>query len=203
MVWIVVAIAVVVVLLLAVAGVLLARQRRSRKLEEEFGPEYERTVEAHGDQRAGEEELLERQQRHKQFEIRTLEPTVREAYRARWLTTQRRFVDEPVAAVAEAELLVARVMHDRGYPVAEDFEQRAADISVDHPVVVQNYRAAQAISEKAKSGQANTEELRQSLVHFRALFADLLADDDRSSEDGGAPHARGAQTETRDTTTAR
>lgn len=195
MVWILVAIVVVVVVLLAVAGVLLVRKRRSRQLKEGFGPEYERTIEARGDRSAGEKELLARQQRHRQFEIRTLELTVREAYRARWLSTQRRFVDEPVAAVAEADVLVAQVMRDRGYPVAEEFEQRAADISVDHPVVTENYRAAQAISEKAKSGQASTEELRQSLVHFRALFDDLLAEDDDSDGNGATGGTRGKTTE--------
>jgi hypothetical protein len=200
MVWVLVAIVVVVVVLLTVTGVLLARKRRSRQLKEGFGPEYERTIEVRGDRGAGERELRERQQRHKQFEIRTLEPTVREAYRARWLSTQRRFVDEPVAAVAEADMLVAQVMHDRGYPVADEFEQRAADISVDHPAVTENYRAAQAISEKAKSGQASTEELRQSLVHFRALFADLLHDDDGSDGDGAT---QGTQGKTTDETTAR
>jgi hypothetical protein len=177
----------VVVVLLVVVGLLVARQQRSRQLKEGFGPEYDRVVEERGDQRAGERELLERRRRHEQFEIRALDTSARAAYLERWLRTQRRFVDEPAVAVAEADVLVGHVMRDRGYPVGDDFEQRAADVSVEHPAVVENYRAAQAISERAKDGQASTEELRQSMVHFRALFDDLLDEEDgsRGNDDAG------------------
>jgi hypothetical protein len=175
MVWVLVA---VVVVLLVVIGALVARQRRSRKLKEGFGPEYDRVVAARGDQRAGETELLERRKRHEQFDIRPLEPSVREGYRQRWEATQRRFVDEPAEAAGQASVLVRQVMRDRGYPVDDDFEQSAADVLVEHPVVVENYRAAHAISVRAGGGQASTEDLRQSMVHFRALFDELLADDD-------------------------
>lgn len=182
MIWVLVA---VVVVLIALAGVLYIRQQRSRRLKGGFGPEYDRVVAERGGQRSAERELRERQRRHEQFDIRSLEPSAREAYVQRWLETQRHFVDEPVMAVAEADVLVREVMRDRGYPVDDDFEQRAADISVDHPVVVENYRAAQAISERAKNGQATTEELRQSMVHFRTLFDDLLAPEADSRASGG------------------
>jgi hypothetical protein len=182
MIWVLVA---VIVVLLVVVGLLVARQQRSRQLKQGFGPEYDRVVEERGDQRSGERELLERRQRHEQFEIRPLEPAIRQDYLQRWEATQRHFVDEPGGAVDEADVLVQQVMHDRGYPVESDFEQRAADISVEHPVVVDNYRAAHAISTRARSGQASTEQLRQSMVHFRALFDDLLTPADPSPPDDG------------------
>ena len=180
MVWVVVA--VVVVLLLAV-GVLLARQHRSRRLKEGFGPEYDRVMAKQGDQRAAEKELLERRRRHDKFEIRPLEASAREEYRQRWETLQRRFVDQPDATVGQASVLVRQVMRDRGYPVDVDFEQVADDISVAHPVVVENYRAAHAISARASNGQASTEDLRRALVHFRALFAELLGGGESTRQD--------------------
>ncbi len=187
MVWVLVA---VVLVLLGVIGALLVRQQRSRHLQEGFGPEYDRVVAERGDQRAGEKELLERRKRHDDFEIRPLDPSVRDEYLARWETTQRRFVDHPTAAVGQASVLVRQVMRDRGYPLDGDFEQLAADVSVEHPGVVENYRAAHAISARASDGQASTEELRQSMVHFRALFDDLLADQESEFE-GTAPAPRG------------
>jgi hypothetical protein len=171
MVWVLVA--VVVVLLLAI-GVFLARQQRSRQLREGLGPEYDRVVAKQGDQRAAEKELLERRRRYDRFVIRPLEASARAEYRQRWDTLQRRFVDQPDAAVGQAGVLVRQVMRDRGYPVDVDFEQVADDVSVEHPVVVENYRAAHAISARATNGRASTEDLRQALVHFRALFAELL-----------------------------
>lgn len=168
----------VIVVLLVIIGVLVARQQRSRRLKNEFGPEYGRVVAERGDQRAAEKELADRRQRVGTFEIRPLDPAARERYLEQWAAAQRAFVDEPVGAVGQAHELVQRVMHDRGYPVDEDFEQRSADISVEHPVVVENYRAAHEISARARSGQASTEQLRQAMVHFRALFDDLLASGD-------------------------
>lgn len=179
MIWVLVA---VVVVLLIVVGLLFARERRSRQLKAGFGPEYQRVVAQKGDQRAAERELLERRQRHEKFELRPLRPEVRDQYAKRWQATQRHFVDEPIAAVGEADALVREAMRDRGYPVDDDFEQRAADISVEHPGVVENYRAAVGISSRATRGEASTEDLRQSMVHFRALFADLLDSSDQSSQ---------------------
>jgi hypothetical protein len=176
MVWILVA---VLAVLLVVAGVLLWRARRSQQLREGFGPEYDRTLAEHGDRRAAESELAERRERRDKLDVQELEPAARRRYAERWRATQRRFVDEPAQAVAEADGLVKAVMRDRGYPVEDDFQRRAADISVDHPVVVEHYRAAHAISTESERGEAVTEDLRQAMVHFRALFAELLGDDER------------------------
>jgi hypothetical protein len=141
-------------------------------------------VAEHGDQRAAEKELVDRRRRVEKFEMRPLDPASRERYADRWTATQRHFVDEPAAAVGEAHALVQEVMRDRGYPVEEDFEQQAADISVEHPDVVENYRVAHQISLQARNGEASTEQLRQSMVHFRALFDDLLSrgDEQQTSE---------------------
>ena len=179
MIWVLVG---VIVVLLVLIGLLLARQQRSRHLKQDFGPEYQRAVAQHGDQRSAEKELADRRRRVDKFEIRPLAPASRERYTERWGATQRQFVDEPVAAVGEAHALVQEVMHERGYPVEDDFEQQAADVSVDHPNVVENYRAAHQISLEARNGRASTEQLRQSMVHFRALFDDLLTpgDDERT-----------------------
>ena len=189
MIWVLVA---VVVVLLAIIGVLLARQQRSRKLKADFGPEYDRVVAERGDQRSGENELASRRRRVSEFEIRPLAPADRERYVERWgrpsasswMSQRRRW--------AEAHLLVQRVMHDRGYPVDEDFQQRAADLSLDHPDVVENYRAAHSISLRAQQGQADTEQLRQAMVHFRALFDDLLAPSDGTPARDGDPSEQAA-----------
>ena len=180
MIWVLLA---VVVVLLVIIGVLVARQQRSRRLKDEFGPEYRRVVAERGDQRVAEKELADRRQRVGKFEIRPLDPDARKRYLAQWAAAQRYFVDEPVGAVGQADELVQRVMRDRGYPVDEDFEQRTAVISVDHPVVVENYRAAHGISIQTHNGQASTEQLRQAMVHFRALFDDLLAPGDVAQAD--------------------
>ncbi len=189
MIWVLLA---VIVVLLIVIGLLVARHQRSRRLRDDFGPEYGRVVAERGDQRSAEQELARRRERVDQFEIRPLEPAARERYAERWGAVQRAFVDDPRGAVGEAHVLVQQVMHERGYPVDEDFDQRSADISVRHPEVVENYRAAHAISVAAQKGKASTEQLRKSMVHFRALFDDLLApDDDRSA---GADDRSGERT---------
>lgn len=179
MIWVLVA---VVVVLLIVIGLLLTRERRTRKLKAGFGPEYDRVVEQRGDQLAAERELTQRRERLAKFELRPLRPEAQEQYAERWQAVQRLFVDEPIAAVAKADGLVRDVMRDRGYPVDDDSEQRTADISVEHPVVVENYRAAQEISARATRGEASTEDLRQSMVHFRALFDELLAPSEQPSQ---------------------
>jgi hypothetical protein len=180
MLWAIIA---VLAIALVVAGVVITRQRRSQRLQEGFGPEYGRTLAEKGDRRAAESELLERRDRRRQLEIRELDPESRERYADRWRAAQRTFVDQPAAAVAEADALVSEVMHERGYPVEEDFERRAADVSVDHPHVVENYRAAHGISVRAARNEADTEDLRQALVHFRALFEDLLGAEPARDED--------------------
>jgi hypothetical protein len=176
-------VAVIVVLLVAVV-VLGVRQQRSRRLQDRFGPEYTRVVNEQGDQRAAEKELAERRERHAEFDIRPLAREARQSYMDRWERTQRHFVDAPEGAVGDADSLVREAMQDRGYPVDDDFEQRAADLSVEHPVVVENYRAAHTISARARRGEASTEQLRQAMVHYRALFDDLLDVDPSASVQG-------------------
>jgi hypothetical protein len=165
----------VVIALLALLAFFAGRQRRSRRLQDTFGPEYDRAVEQAGDRRAAEAELQERTERRESFDIVPLEPETRARYLEAWRNTQARFVDEPAEATREADRLITSVMRDRGYPV-DDFEQRAADISVDHPQVVDDYRAAHAIAARNARSEATTEDLRQALVHYRSLFEELLED---------------------------
>ncbi|HEX9441995.1 MAG TPA: hypothetical protein VF909_20065 [Roseiflexaceae bacterium] len=166
-------VAIVLVIAIGVVAWMWMQRRRTEELREKFGPEYERAVNELGDQRQAEAELAARQKRVMGFDIQPLAPAERERFIEAWRSTQARFVDEPAAAIAEADRLVAQAMQARGYPVG-DFEQRAADISVDHPNVVENYRAARAIALRNERGEANTEDLRQAMVHYRALFEDLL-----------------------------
>jgi hypothetical protein len=171
---IVIPVLVVVAILIIVAAALVMRRRRSEQLKRRFGPEYDRTViEQHGDAHRAEATLMDREKRVEAFPIRALSPVDREAYAMEWAAVQRRFVDDPSAAVGAADRLVNRMMMDRGYPMV-DFEQRAEDISVSHPAVVQNYRAAHAIVVRHADGQATTEDLRQAMVHYRSLFDELL-----------------------------
>lgn len=178
---------IVVLVVLLIAGAIIALPRmRSRRLQEQFGPEYERTVDSTGDQRTAEKDLHEREQRRKELEIRPLEQAARDAYAQRWRRTQEMFVDAPTDAVGEADVLVQQVMGDRGYPVG-DFEQQARDVSVDHAGVVSEYHAAHEISLLNGRGQASTEQLREAMVHYRTLFTELLHDDGNSS-DVNDPH---------------
>jgi hypothetical protein len=171
--WVWVIVVVVAAAVLAVVGWTAYRKRRSERLEKRFGPEYERTLAERGARRDAEAELVEREKRREKLEIRPLEPVARDRYADSWRSVQSRFVDEPGPAVREADALVTAVMHERGYPM-DNFEQRAADISVDYPDVVENYRAARRISLANERDEANTEDLRQAMVHYRALFEELL-----------------------------
>jgi hypothetical protein len=170
-VWIVIAVAVVLAVLAAVWWFM--RARRSRSLQEGFGPEYDRTVAEAPTKREGEAELQERQKRREELDIRPLAPGARDRYIDEWRTVQARFVDNPSAAVADADRLVSQVMRDRGYPT-DDFERRASDISVDHPHLVDNYRTAHDLSLASDRGDATTEDLRRAMKHYRALFEELL-----------------------------
>jgi hypothetical protein len=187
----------VIVVLGAIAWTISQRQRTER-LTKQYGPEYQRTVEAAGDRREGERELVEREKRVKGLEIRPLAAEERERYAASWKETQAEFVDDPSGAISHADELVQRVMRDRGYPTT-DFEQRAADISVDHPQVVEDYRAAHAIAVRHASDGVETEDLRQAMVHYRSLFDDLLetaagrGDDDRDERDDRDDAERNAE----------
>jgi hypothetical protein len=170
---IVIALIVLVVVVLVGVWVWIAARRRSERLQQRFGPEYDRMVETTGDRRRVEAELAAREKRREALDIRPIDPETRDEFARRWRDTQARFVDEPGSAVQDADRLVAEVMRTRGYPV-EDFSQREADVSVDHPGVVDNYRAAHGITLAYQQGQASTEDLRQAMVHYRALFEELL-----------------------------
>ena len=161
--------------LVAALGWILYDRRRSAALRSRFGPEYRRVVDEADDRRAAESELEARQRRVDKLDIRPLPEAERDRYAAEWKAVQAHFVDEPAAAISEADRLIGGVMEAQGYPVA-DFEQRAADVSVDHPRVVEHYRAAHAIAttEAEPDATTTTEDLRQAMVHYRALFEDLL-----------------------------
>ena len=178
-VWIVIAAAAA----LAVLAVLwsAARARRSGALKDTFGREYDRTVEQAGDRREAERELRERQRQHDELELKPLSAESRARYVRRWQSTQTRFVDDPKGAVAEADTLVQEVMKERGYPT-DDFDRRVADISVEHPELVEKYRTAHGIAQASERNEASTEDLRHSVRHYRALFAVLLETDDNGVE---------------------
>lgn len=169
--WIIVA--VVVVAIIVVAALVWSRRRRSEHLRDQFGPEYDRAVKASGDRSKAEADLAEREKRVEKLNIRPLEPAERREFLERWTDVQARFVDDPARAVAFADALLGEVMKARGYPIS-DFEQRAGDISVDHPIVVQHYRTAHDIALRHEHGQASTEDLRQAMIHYRALFDNLV-----------------------------
>lgn len=164
---------IVVVALLVVAAIMITRSRKSKHLKEQFGPEYDRTVQMQGNPRHAEFVLLEREKRVEKFSLRSLTPDDRARYAAEWAAVQRLFVDDPSTAVTQADKLVTAVMAARGYPMG-DFEQRAADISVNYPTVVENYRSARGLTVRHAQGQSTTEDLRQAMVYFRSLFDELL-----------------------------
>jgi hypothetical protein len=169
------------VLLVVLAIVVAVRRRHSRALASQFGPEYAHTVKAMGKRSKAEAELDARTRRVEQLDIRALTATERDRYAELWRVAQERFVDSPPMAVAEADQLVTEVMRLRGYPMT-DFEQRAADVSVAHPHLVTNYRAAHTIAVNSAGKRATTEDLRQAMVHYRALFAELLEPTDRDGQ---------------------
>ncbi len=177
--WVLVVIGVLV--LLGVAWLAL-RSRRTAQLQERFGPEYDQALEDTDSKRRAEEELRAREKRREQLDIRPLGPAARERYAESWRTVQTRFVDDPEGAAGDAHRLVLEVMRERGYPI-DDFDQRAADLSVDHAGVVEHYRAADRIARASERGEATTEDLRQALVHYRALFEDLLETRETAKEE--------------------
>jgi hypothetical protein len=177
--WIVIAIAAAIVVV-ALAYVAWSA-RRTKTLRDRFGPEYERVTREAESKREAESELAERAQRREQLEIRPLEPSAQQGYLHRWEEVQARFVDDPDEAVGSADELIQEVMRDRGYPI-QDFEQRAADLSVDHPEVVGHYRSAHAIATAGGTGDERTEDLRRGMMHYRALFSDLLIAEPKREE---------------------
>jgi len=164
-----------VIVVTAVLAWLYVRKRRSttQDLRQKFGPEYDRAVLTHGSERKAQSKLEDREKRVEKLNIRDLDPTEHERFSKRWEAVQSRFVDSPKGAVAEADDLVSSVMKARGYPVS-DFDQRAADISVDHPRVVTNYRSAHEIALRVGKDQATTEDLRTAMIHYRSLFEELV-----------------------------
>jgi hypothetical protein len=157
----------------AILGPIFARRKRSERLHEHFGPEYDHTVQALGDEKKAQTELEGRQKHVDSLDIHSLSAEERERYLADWTAVQSKFVDEPGQAIIDADRLIMEVMQLRAYPVS-DFEQRAADISVSYPALVSNYRAAREIAIKNEKHQADTEELRQAMIHYRSLFEELL-----------------------------
>jgi hypothetical protein len=181
-VWVVIALAAVVVLAIVVWQAMA--RRRTGQLQEQFGPEYDRTVGTAESKREAEAELQAREERRRELEIRPLPQAARYRYLEAWQGVQSQFVDDPSAAVARADELIQSVMSERGYPV-EDFEQRAADVSVDHPQVVENYREGHRLAQSSANGSGSTEDLRQAMRRYRALFDDLVepaADDPTARE---------------------
>lgn len=170
-----VVLAVVVIAAVVVLGIMLMRRRQaaSARIRERFGPEYDRTVRESGSERRAEAQLTDRTKRVESLNIRELEAGERERFSQLWNALQSRFVDSPKGAVAEADDLLVQLMQTRGYPMS-DFEQRAADISVDHPIVVSNYRSAHALALQLRNGEVSTEDMRRAMIHYRALFDELV-----------------------------
>lgn len=164
---------IVVLALIALAAWSIYQKKQSHRLKERFGPEYGKSVDDLGSRSKAETELKAREKRVEHLDIIALSPSDAARFSQTWNDLQGRFVDNPKSAVEQADQLVRDLMQKRGYPMG-DFESRAADISVDHPEVVSNYRAAQAIALRDKRGEADTEELRKAVVHYRALFDELL-----------------------------
>lgn len=180
---IIVVAAIIVFAAVAAVAFVVSRKRRSQHLRERFGPEYDRVLRQEGNPRKAEDVLEFREKRRAKFVIRPLTPADKTRFASRWSEVQARFVDDPAGAVTVAEALVTEVMQARGYPIGE-FGQRSADISVDYPLVVENYRAAHSIAARHSEGQASTEDLRQAMVHYRVLFQELL--EERVPEKKGA-----------------
>jgi hypothetical protein len=190
---------IVVVVVAAAVAMYLYQRRRSDQLQQRFGPEYERTVEQSEDKRSAERELRQRENRRAELDVQPLSARSAEGYRAEWNALQQGFVDEPGNAVTEADYLVLRIMRESGYPV-DDFDQRADDISVDHPEVAQNYRQAHGVAVAQTRGQADTEELRQAVTAYRRLVDVLLIVDptDLDAGNGHGMNGRGGTGDGRD-----
>jgi hypothetical protein len=164
----------IAIIALAVAAWIVYQKTRTKRLRERFGPEYDRAVADVGNRQKAEDELEARRKRVAKLTLIPLTPDQQNRFGKEWVTAQARFVDDPAGAVGDANRLVKEVMQARGYPMG-DFEQRAADISVDHPVVVSNYRAAREIALRSEQGKASTEDLRKAVVYYRELFQELLS----------------------------
>ncbi len=181
-------VALAVILVVGLVAWAYLKRERSQNLRSRFGPEYDRVVRANPTPKEAELVLEERQKRFENLDIKPLDARERQRFADAWEHEQAAFVDQPRNAVRNADQLVIEVMRARGYPMG-DFEQRSADVSVDHPIVVENYRVAHAIAVRDQDQRVSTEELREAMIHYRALFADLL-------HDGGMAPVRQVRTET-------
>jgi len=189
--WVLIGVAVVLAVLVVLA---LLRQRRRHALQDRFGPEYDRTVEGADSKRAAERALRDRERRHSELELVPLTRDARVKYTERWNVIQAAFVDEPREALAHADVLCDEVMSERGYPVGDEFEERADLVSVDHPDLVDNYRGAHLVR-ATEAGETTTEEMRRAFLHYRAMFGQLLADATEAPDDENAPSDRYEQPE--------
>lgn len=187
----------VVVIALVVGGLLLMQRRKTEHLQSRFGPEYERALKQSGDKSKAEAELQEREKRVEKLAIRPLDTAQRQRFADEWQRVQAKFVDDPQGSIKDADVLLQEVMTARGYPV-KDFDQVTADISVDHPTVVQHFRTAHDIAVRHERGQGDTEDLRNAMINYRALFDELVNDTahegqasiDRRTTDDARPTAR-------------
>jgi hypothetical protein len=186
---ILVAVIALVAVAVMVALVMRSSRRRHVELQRRFGPEYERAVAEYGDEKRAERELAKREHRVNRLHLHPLREAERLRFEGEWQAVQARFVDDPSGAVSAADELIQAVMKAHGYPV-RDFEERVKDLSVEHANVVQHYRAARVLADANREGRADTEELRQAFVHYRALFADLLVDPGAAH---GALHGAGVR----------
>ena len=171
--YIIIAVVLVLVIIGAILALIFTLRNRSERLHDQFGAEYDHTVQALGNEKKAQTELNERQKHVKTLDIRSLSVGERERYHADWIAVQSKFVDEPGQAIVDADRLIMEVMQLRAYPIS-DFEQRAADVSVTYPALVSNYRAARGIAVKNEHNEASTEELRQAMIYYRSLFDELL-----------------------------
>jgi hypothetical protein len=186
--WIFAAASVVIVVAAVVVGArLLSSRRKTARMKQHYGREYERLVSEAGGEKEAEKELSARERKRDELEIVPLTPAALSDFTARWNQVQTAFVDNPTTAVGVADRLITEVMRERGYPV-DDFDQRAADISVDHPQIVENYRTAHRIHLSQQDGDVSTEQQREAFVHYRALFDKLLekTTDDKASQEASA-----------------
>lgn len=186
--WVWIVIVIVAVAVLALAATAIARRRRSAMLRQRFGPEYDRTLAGRDSQRAAEAELLGRERQRSRLDIKPLPEASRMRYTEEWRGVQERFVDQPAEAAAAADALIYQVMAERGYPMG-DFSAQADLVSVDHPDVAENYRVAHTIHERARAGQASTEDLREALLRYRSLFEELVRDGGAPASSAGEPAA--------------
>ncbi len=183
---IVIVVAVLLVVAIVVIGYQMARRRQTERLRNQYGPEYDRTIDQVDSQREAESELRDRSKRHEKFELRSLDSSERADFERRWSDVQAQFVDHPGTAVRNADRLVSEVMSARGYPV-DNFEQRADDLSVHHAEVTQRYREGRRVAQANLEGRVDTEDLRQAVTNYRSLVQALLADDGDPSPHDDTP----------------